>query len=314
MEKSRIPSGRRKYDRMVTLQLPPCTLGEGPLWHSETEEFVFTDIVNGLLYAWSPETGKCRTLLDCDCQLGAFLFDTLGNLILFTEKGVYSCPYGAQDKDWTLLFSVPMVPGERFNDAICDPKGRMIAGTKTEENLNGSLYLFETEKEPRLLMNGLMISNGMGFSSDSTAFYHTDSGRRSIYRYTYDAEAGTIIHPFDSASVMTDKGGPFGELIWEETHEDQAVPDGMTVDAQGHIWTAFWGRGCIGCIDPSNKSLLDVISFPATQISSLTFGGKNLSQLLVTSASVGTSGASEGQIYAISLNCTGREEYRFRRF
>lgn len=293
---------------MVTLNLPLCSLGEGPLWHRETGEFVFTDIVNGLLYAWNPGSGICRMLLDCEYQIGAFLFDRLGDLIIFTEKGVFSCSYQNPDIPWQLLFSVPMVQGERFNDAICDPRGRMIAGTKTETNENGSLYLFERGKEPQLLMEDLKISNGMGFSPDGRSFYHTDSGRRSIYRYSYDVKSGRIFHP--SASSTPAKG-PFGELIWQETAPDQAVPDGMTVDSQGMIWTALWDRGQILRIYPEQKLLLESHTFPATQVSSLCFGGKDLCQALVTSASIGTSGAPNGEIYVLKLNVPGREEYRF---
>lgn len=301
---------------MVTLSLPLCSLGEGPLWHRETGEFVFTDIVNGLLYAWNPDSGICRMLLDCEYQIGAFLFDRLGNLILFTERGVFSCSYQNPDTPWRLLFSVPMLPGERFNDAICDPKGRMIAGTKTETNENGSLYLFERGKEPRLLMRDLKISNGMSFSPDGRSFYHTDSGRRSIYRYSYDVKSGTLSAPAASSghpcqSGAKDSGGPFGECIWQETAKDQAVPDGMTVDSQGMIWTALWDRGQIIRIHPEQKLLLESHSFPAAQISSLCFGGKELRQILVTSASIGTAGAPNGEIYALELEVPGREEYRY---
>lgn len=296
---------------MVTLKLPPCSLGEGPLWHRETNEFVFTDITAGILYAWNPETEICRTLLSCNYQIGAFLFDKSGDLILFTDNGVFSCSYNTPSEDWRLLFKVPMISGERFNDAICDPKGRMIAGTKTDTNTDGNLYLFEAGKEPRLLISNLMISNGMGFSSDGTTFFHIDSGRRSIYQYHYNLEKGIITHPEDKAAFFNPVHGPFGKCIWLETHEDQAVPDGMTVDAEGKLWVAFWGRGCIGRIDPVQKKLLEVIKFPASQISSLTFGGRDLNQLLITSASTGTTGIFDGQIYSIQSNYFGREEHRF---
>lgn len=296
---------------MVRVNVPLCTLGEGPLWHRETNEFVFTDIVKGLLYAWNPETDVCRILFESHFQLGAFLFDRQGDLILFTECGVYTCSYKMEGRKLDLLYSVDMVPGERFNDAICDPRGRMIAGTKTDDNKNGSLYLFEHGKSPRCLMEGLSISNGMGFSPDGTIFYHTDSGKRSIYRYQYHLENGTISHPALSLEGIPSDSGDFGEVIWQETAPDQAVPDGMTVDAQGNIWTALWGRGSLLHIDPVQKKLLSSFSLPAIQISSLTFGGKALDLLLITSASIETIGQPNGEIYCLCPGVQGREEYRF---
>ena len=313
MEKSCFPSGRRVGDRMVRVNAPLCTLGEGPLWHRETQEFVFTDIVNGLLYAWNPKTNESRTVLSCRFQLGAFLFDTLGNLILFTESGVYTCPYESASEDrFTLLFPVKMMPGERFNDAICDPRGRMIAGTKTENNENGTLYLFETGKPPRVLMSGLQISNGMGFSGDQTTFYHTDSGRRTIYRYRYDPETGSIFHPCSPEKQMIPGGGPFGDPLWTALGNDGAVPDGMTVDEAEQIWTALWDRGCVICIDPESRNVTCTLPLPARQVSSVAFGGTALRQLLVTSASIQSPDAHNGEIYCLTPGPSGREEYRYR--
>ena len=297
---------------MVRVNAPLCTLGEGPLWHRETGEFVFTDIVKGTLYAWNPQTQVCRTLLTCEYQLGAFLFDTCVDLILFTECGVFSCPYEGRRQEFSLLFSVDMTPGERFNDAICDPCGRMIAGTKTERDENGSLYLFARDEQPRLLMKGLQISNGMGFSADGTIFYHTDSGRRAIYRYRYDADSGAIFHPSGSVAGDASCGGPFGEIVWKDEDKDQAVPDGMTVDSEGNLWTAFWGRGCVACIDPLKQTQISVFRLPAAQVSSVSFGGEGMDLLLVTSAAVGTAGAPDGEVYCLHMPVAGREEYRYQ--
>lgn len=311
---------------MVRLEVPLCTLGEGPLWHKETDEFVFTDIVNGILYAWSPKIGQSRILLKCSYQLGAFLFDSSGDLILFTECGVYGCSYRPENRQFVLLFNVKMSPGERFNDAICDPMGRMIAGTKKIDNQDGSLYLFEQGKPPRCLMRGLMISNGMGFSPDCSFFYHTDSGRRSIYAYQYHCLTGELSIPEISynmsgsgnvseySSCISPDDGPYGFPVWQDIGEDQAVPDGMTVDSCGMIWTAFWGRGCIACINPQTRQIETVFSVPASQVSSLCFGGDRLDQILVTSAAIQTGGAPNGEIYCMDIPVSGKEEYRFPSF
>lgn len=302
---------------MVKVNAPLCALGEGPLWHSETNEFVFTDIINGLLYAWSPKTRQCRKLLNCEYQLGAFLFDIHGDLILFTEAGVFHRSYENAKQKLELLFPMKLQPGERFNDAICTPDSHMIAGTKTAQNQNGTLYLFRTGQPPIPIMKKLEISNGMGFSNDGSIFYHTDSGRRKIYQYKY--VSGISGNPLclstsggQNFNSPIDRHGPFGEIVWEETGEDQAVPDGMTVDNYGNIWTALWGRGCVYCIDPISQKILEEFRFPARQVSSVAFGGSNLQYLLITSASVGTNGLFDGETYYICTNTSGKEEYRYR--
>lgn len=278
---------------MKKLSLPPCDLGEGPLWHEETQEFVFADITKGCLFAAAP-SGEVRLLLQTDWQLGAFLFDTAGDLILFTEKGVFSMPYGGAPAACRLLWKIPMQAGERFNDAICDPAGRMLAGTKTEENRDGSLWLFAKDQPPKRLLQGLQISNGMGFTENGTVFYHTDSGKRTIYRYRYNTAQGSFADPQPFFTLQT---------------PDDAVPDGMTVDSCGQVWTACWGGSCLRCLDANGRETAK-IPLPAAQVSSLTFGGPDLQQMLVTSAACGCPGANEGGIWIFDAQVPGAAEYR----
>ena len=129
------------------LELSACQLGEGPLWHRETGEYVFTDILTGELFACKPD-GQVRSLLKCNYLTGAFLFDEAGDLLILTEKGVFHCPYGGTEADFKLIYQIPMANDERFNDAICDPKGRILAGTKTDRNVDGMLWVLEAGKHP----------------------------------------------------------------------------------------------------------------------------------------------------------------------
>lgn len=273
------------------LELPPCTLGEGPLWHRESQEFVFADIVNGTLYT-AAEDGAVRTLLRCRYQLGAFVFDRAGDLLLFTEVGVFFCPYGGGEPDFRPVWQIPMAAGERFNDAICDPAGRILAGTKTEEDQDGSLWQFAAGQSPRRMLSGLKISNGMGFSEQGRVFYHTDSPDRAIRRYDYDVKTGELS----------------GGRLLIKTAED-CVPDGMTVDASGFLWTACWGGGRVACYTPEGASVKTYL-LPASQISSLTFGGAALDTLLVTSAAIGAAGGADGGIWMLKTGVKGVEEYR----
>lgn len=277
---------------MIKLNLPPCELGEGPLWHPQTNEFVFTDILKGTLFACDGQ-GNVRTLLETPYQTGAFLFDRTGDLLVCTEKGVFHCTYGGGLEDFTLVYTIPMASDERFNDAICDPAGRILAGTKTDRNVEGGLWKLEEGKEPVRLLRDLQITNGMGFADGGKVFYHTDSGKRTIFRYDYDLESGTLSN-----------GKPFVTL----TDDNGAVPDGMTVDAQGNVWTALWGGSCIRQYSPEGE-LLQEIPMDASQVSSVIFGGEKLDTLLVTSAAVGAPEGENGGIWLLEPGCVGIPEH-----
>lgn len=274
---------------------PKCILGENPLWYAPDALFLWTDIVQGTVYAYSDETKMVRTVLESDFQIGAFVIDSEHNLILLTEKGIITARY--KDKSFHLdqktMIEVDLHPDERFNDAIVDCKGRILAGSKRESNSGGKLFCFEVGKPHKILLEQLSISNGMGFSKDDRTLFHTDSGPGTISAYDYDAKNATISNP---------------TLLFQ--HTGDATPDGMTVDAHGTIWTSCWGGGKIVQIDQEGN-LLQSINVPAVQCSSLCFGGENFKKIFVTSAAIGLREHSpmNGKCYIIENDVQGRAEY-----
>ena len=273
---------------------PNCLLGENPVWYSLTDEFLWTDILRGTIFAFSPETQKTRIVLQTPYQTGAFLVDSEGNLILFTEHGVFDA---TRNDDGFMLestprWTVPFVEGERFNDAIADPAGNILFGSKRADNTQGKLYRFSTGKEPEILLENLGISNGMGFSPDGKTFYHTDSVPSEITAYDYAPDCA-LSNP--RTLIRLDKS---------------VDPDGMTVDREGNIWFVCWGAGLVQIVS-SHGTFLRQYRIDAKQCSSICFGGESLSDAFVTSASIGgeSSGINLGGdcFYAQSIGRGKRE-------
>lgn len=279
----------------IKLNTPDCLLGENPVWYTPTGEYFWTDILRGAIYAYSPEAGLSRTVLETPYQTGAFLVSEDGSLVVFTECGVF---YAKRCKNGFLLiekplFTVPFVEGERFNDAIADPAGRMLSGSKRADNTEGRLWRFSADREPEVLLDRLCISNGMGFSPDGRTFYHTDSVPSTITAYDYAPD-----RPLTNPRVV----------VQLETNID---PDGMTVDANGNLWFAVWGAGRLECVSPEGKPLCS-IPLEARQCTSLCFGGTRLCDLFVTSASVGGAVGKAplgGGCYLVINAGTGKPEY-----
>lgn len=245
------------------------SLGENARWNPFDRRFYFCDINSGRIYSSDTSGGKTVLELDTGYLLGAFLFTRSNDIILFTEKGLAKAKRldSSYHFDGRILLEFDFEEGERFNDAIADPCGRIITGSKKTDNRDGRLYSISKDGSVRILLENLKISNGMGFSKDGTVFYHTDSGNRTIMRYRYDISSGLLSHP---------------EVFFTDFPEC-GEPDGMSVDACGNVWTACWGAGCIIGISPEAK-VIGHISVPAKNVSSVAFGGKNFESMFITSS------------------------------
>ena len=202
-----------------------------------------------------------------------------------------------------LLFDFPFAENEMFNDITVDPMGRIFAGTITRpEMTGGTLYRLEKGKKPVTVLKDLHCSNGMTFSLDEKYFYHTDSSFQTIKRYEYDSVTGDIGNP-----TVFFKGEP-----------EMGSPDGMTMDSEGCIWSAFWGDSRIRRLDPDGR-IIDEVEVPAKQPSSVMFGGTGLKELYITTACEGAddlvSGCSNGgvflggPVYRCIPGVTGRPEW-----
>jgi D-xylonolactonase len=135
--------------------------------------------------------------------------------------------------------------------------------------------------------------------------YFADSVARRIYAYDYDRRTG----------------GLGNRRVLVRVPDNEGLPDGLTVDAEGFLWSAQWYGGCVVRYDPDGKEERR-IRFPAKQVSSVAFGGKDLNDIFVTSAGKSwpspvmpksydpVSGNFGGQLYCVNLGIQGKPDYR----
>ena len=93
----------------------------------------------------------------------------------------------------------------------------------------------------------------------------------------------------DVFDVDPSDGQVTGRRPFVEIDVPGAVPDGLTVDAEGFLWVALWGGGRVQRYTPDGR-LDRQVTLPVDQVSSVAFGGRGLDALYVTTARKGLSG------------------------
>ena len=148
-----------------------------------------------------------------------------------------------------------------MNDGNCDAAGRLWAGTITirDEPDAGALYRLGPDLTVSVVIDSVSESNGIDWSPDDRLMYYVDSQTRRVDMFDFDANSGTFANqrPF----VTFD--------------EDDVLPDGLTVDADGFVWVACWNGGAVRRFGPDGTLDL-VVGFPTRQITSCAFGGDGL--------------------------------------
>lgn len=273
-----------------------CATGEGPLWHADEQRLYWVDIPAGRLFRYDPATGNHEQVYQGEV-IGGYTIQQDGSLLLFGENG--SVRQWRDGQVTTVIEQIPGEEGGRFNDVIADPVGRVFCGTMPAGERLARLYRLDTDGSLTMVLEGVGLSNGMGFSPDRSIFYFTDSNNRVIYRFNYDQASGNLSE----------------QRVFARIELDDGVPDGLTVDAQGYVWSARWDGGRLVRYSPGGIEER-AIAFPTKKVSCVTFGGTRHSDMYVTTAGGddrATNGAHAGVLFRSRLDgVQGVPEFRSR--
>ena len=272
-----------------------CVTGEGPIWHPDEGRVYWVDIPQGRMFRYDPATGHHEQCYEGDA-IGGFTLQADGSLLLFMGQGAVRVWREGLVK--TIVEEIPGEADSRFNDVIADPMGRVYCGTMSSPTHKGRLYRLDVDGSPTTILEGVGTSNGMGFTPGGKHMYHTDSREREIYRFDYDMTSGQLSN----------------RIVFVRTPDDEGVPDGMTVDAEGFVWGARWDGGCLVRYAPDGSEDMR-IAFPAKKVSSVIFGGPDYTDLYVTTAGghdKDENGPGAGGLFRINLGIRGVPEFRSR--
>jgi len=193
----------------------------------------------------------------------------------------------------TILASEAIAGSIGFNDLTTDAQGRIYVGSLAfrvfggDQPKPGHLHLIELDGSVRTLSDGVMLTNGLGFSPDGKTLYHSDS-RSNLVRAHDVAADGSV--------------GPWRQFAY---FENNGIPDGLAVASDGSVWVADARGGRVAVFEASGAHRAD-IAVPLPMVTSVCFGGDDLRDLYVVTGSDGSGREDAGTIYRMRTDVAGQ--------
>ena len=271
------------------------TLGECPRWNATEQAWYWVDILGKHFYRFDT-TSQALKKRKFEFSPGCFTFTNRNHILLTASDGVY----------WLDNFNAParklanperQRPNNRFNDGVTTPDGDFIAGTIGDGSAAvGTSYqmrLRDKTLRNKSLQTDWKIINGQAFSPDGCWYYVTDTPSQKIMRRSYDKETQT-----------------FGAVELFYQCEADEYPDGAAIDQDGNYWVAMYGSSKVSVISAAGEKIKD-IALPVSQPTMVAFGGKDLNQLIITSAKQNLSEDElaeqplAGSVLLLDVDCKG---------
>ena len=259
---------------------------EGPVW-APGEGLLFSDVLNGGVRLLAP-SGAVETVLPHRKGIGGIARHAEGGLVVGGRNISFK---SLRDDRAAVLLDTAELPGAiGFNDLTTDAAGRVYVGSVAfrvfggEQPKPGQLYVIDLDGRARAISDGVMLTNGLGFSPDGRTLYHSDS--RSDLVRAYDVRADGSVGP------------------WRPFARSAETPDGLAVATDGSVWVALAEGGAVAVFNPdgTERARLPV---PLPMVTSVCFGGDDLRDLYVVTGSRGGPGPDCGTVYRTRVEVPG---------
>ena len=261
---------------------------EGPAW-DPAKGLYFSDVPNGGVHLLGRDD---RVSLAVERRRG------IGGIALHADGGLI---VGGRDVAWASLEGGPPRPiltkdaipeSTGFNDLTTDAAGRVYVGSLAfvvfggDEPKPGKLHVIDLDGTMRTLSDGVMLTNGLGFSPDGRTLYHSDS--RSELVRAYDVAPDGSVGPWRTLARMG----------------QGSVPDGLKVAQDGSVWVADARKGRVAVFEADGAHRTD-IDVPLPMVTSLCFGGDDLKDLYIVTGSDGGPRENCGTVFRTRADIPG---------
>ena len=289
----------------IKISKPKCIwktkslLGEGTLWVSKLNSILFVDIKKKKIFILNIKS-KNKKIIKTNKEIG-FVSHIKKNIFVLGLKSEIRLVNLTSKK---IIFSLKVEPNKplnRLNDGKTDPEGRLWFGTMndSEKKPAGSLYCLDKNLKLHKVDSNYFTSNGPAFLNKNN-FYHTDSGKRVIYKIRINNNFKII---------KKTKFIKFNKI--------DGSPDGMTTDIKNNLWICHYCGARISIYDKKGNKIHN-IDLPAKNITDCTFGGLNNKELYISTATKGMNKKEvnkfplSGSLFKVSTNVKGKKTKSFK--
>jgi xylono-1,5-lactonase len=261
---------------------------EGPVW-DPAKGLYFSDVLGGGIYLLD-RSDKVSLAVPKRRGVGGMALHADGGLIAGGRDIVH---VSLADHNMSVLLD-QKAAGDAvgFNDLTTDAEGRLYVGSiafaifKGEEAKPGNLYVIDRDGRVRQISDGILLTNGLGFSPDGRLLYHCDA-RRELVR-VYDVRDDGSVGHWRAFAAM----GP------------GSVPDGLKVAIDGSVWVADAHGGRVAVFGSDGRHRRDV-PVPRPMVTSVCFGGDDLRDLYIVTGSRGGPSERCGTVYRMRSDVAG---------
>lgn len=271
-----------------------CALGEGPVWDHRTGTLFWVDIKGPALWVWRPaaHSGAVRRALDEPVGFVA-LTQNSERVLLGLKSRIAGLDLGSGLIETLLRFPGDRPDNNRANDGAAGPDGSLYFGTMDEDEREATGTFFHWSPAGLISFGEpAVVTNGPAIDPARRVLYATDTSNGRVYRYPLGPDG----RPGPAEPFVTFAPG------WGH-------PDGMAIDAEGHVWICHFGGSRVTRFSPEGMAVLD-LPVPTAQVTKVAFGGPDLTTLYITTAAAGRDREIDplaGDLFAVEVGIRGAE-------